>query len=421
MGEAKFLYLQLQQDKLRTLGDLLQAELTAIWPESETLSLQGWIKEKARHTRTRLTLIDPQGNVLADSEKDPAQMQNHSDRPEIAAALAGHPRSELRFSFTLRQNMMYFALPLKLAGKTVAVLRLSLFVRDLDQVFSSWRWKITAVFLGLLFISVFLSLWLSRNLTRPIRALARAARNFASGSLDSHVRSQRRDEIGQLAADFNAMVDSQRDMVDKIRYSQLELETILASISDGLLVIDARDRIVRAGPQFRQLVGDAEPLGKPYWEVLRLSAFAELVKNSGEGKTVHAELEIHQRLFLASLSPLPDNGGTVVTFHDLSETRRLERQKKDFVANVSHELRTPLTAIKGYAETLAEETAGDARKYLEVILRHADRLIELTNDLLVLSELEEKSIKLEAGIHRLAGIARRRPRPVRKKNQRQKT
>ena len=394
VGETKSLYLQLQQDKLHTLADVLQAELTELWPQSDPLSLQRWILEKARHTHTRLTLIDPRGIVLADSEKDPARMQNHSDRPEIAAAQAGHPRSEFRFSFTLRQNMMYFAQPLKRAGKTVAVLRLSLFVSDLDQVFSSWRWKITGMFLGLLLVSVLLSLWLSRNLTRPIRDLARAARNFASGSLDSHVRSRRRDEIGQLAADFNAMVDSQKDMVDKIRYSQQEMETILASISDGLLVIDARDRIVRAGPRFCQLAGDSEPLGKPYWEVLRLNTFAELVKHSNAGKTVHAELEIQQRLFLASLSPLPDNGGTVVTFHDLSETRRLEKQKKDFVANVSHELRTPLTAIKGYAETLAEETSGENRKYLEVIRRHADRLIELTNDLLALSELEERNVEL---------------------------
>jgi two-component system phosphate regulon sensor histidine kinase PhoR len=390
LREAKSLYLQLQQDKLRTLGDVFNAELAARWQESDPGSRQRWIVEKGRQSRTRLTLVDPRGKVLADSEKDPGQMQNHSDRPEIAAALAGHARSELRFSFTLRENMMYFALPLKRAGETVAVLRLSLFVRDLDLVFSPWRGKITAVFLGLLFISFLLSLLLSRNLTRPIRDLARAARKFSSGDLDSHVRSQRSDEIGQLAADFNAMVDSQKGLFEKIRYGQQELETILASISDGLLVIDARDRIVRAGPGFRLLVGDPEPLGKPYWEVLRLNALEELVKRSGAGKTVHTELEINQRLFLASFSPLPDNGGTVVTFHDLSETRRLEKQKKDFVANVSHELRTPLTAIKGYAETLAEEATGDSRKYLDVILRHADRLIDLTKDLLTLSELEEK-------------------------------
>jgi two-component system phosphate regulon sensor histidine kinase PhoR len=105
-------------------------------------------------------------------------------------------------------------------------------------------------------------------------------------------------------------------------------------------------------------------------------------------------VEVSGRTYLASLSPLPAPGGTVVTFHDLSASKHLEREKKDFVANVSHELRTPLTAIKGYAETLAEEASGDARKYLDIILRHADRLIELTQDLLVLAELEEKGIPL---------------------------
>jgi len=372
----------------------LSAELAPAWRAMDASALDAFVREKGRQARIRLTLIDASGKVLADSQKDPLLMQNHADRPEIAAALSGSERSAVHYSFTLRENMLYFARPLRVNGKTVAVLRLSVFFREIEKVLSPWQWKITTVFLGLLLISAFLSLLLSRNLTRPIRDLAQAARNFASGNLDSHVRSRRQDEVGRLAADFNAMVDSQRELVEKGRYQQQELETILASISDGLLVIDAAGRIVRAGPRFRSLVDDPQPLGKPYWEALRLNAFDELVKRSGAGKTVHAELEIHQRLFLASLSPLPDNGGTVVTFHDLSESRRLEKQKKDFVANVSHELRTPLTAIKGYAETLAEETAGEPRKYLEVILRHADRLIELTNDLLALSELEEQSVKL---------------------------
>ncbi len=393
LGDMRSLYLQLQQDKLRSLGNAFDAELTAHWREWDSMTLQRWITDKGRRTQTRLTLVDWKGVVLADSEMDPARMQNHSDRPEIAAALAGQARSEFHFSFTLGQNMMYFAMPLKSGGETVAVLRLSLFVRDLDSVFSPWRWKITAVFLGLLALSLLLSLLLSRNLTRPIRDLARASRSFASGVLDSHVRSRRRDEIGQLAADFNIMVDSQKGLVEKIRYSQQELETILTSISDGLLVIDARDRIVRAGPSFCQLIGETDLVGKPYWEFLRSKEFTDLVHLAAT-KSVRSEIEIHGRTYLASLSLLPDSGGTVITFHDLSESKRLEKQKKDFVANVSHELRTPLTAIKGYAETLVDEAKGDSRKYLNVILRHADRLIDLTKDLLTLSELEEKGIPL---------------------------
>ena len=120
------------------------------------------------------------------------------------------------------------------------------------------------------------------------------------------------------------------------------------------------------------------------------------------------KLKLTGRIFLVSLSPLPVGGGTVVTFHDLSETRHLEKLKKDFIANVSHELRTPLTAIKGYAETLVEETTDSGRRYLDVIRRHTDRLIDLTSDLLTLSELEEKSLGLQKEIidwqEMLAGI-----------------
>lgn len=393
LGQVQSFYVKTYEEHLQKLGTLLSAELTAVWPAMDSNAVDRFIKAKGRQAQTRLTLIDRQGKVLADSQKDPRLMQNHSDRPEIATALSGRARSEIHYSFTLKENMLYFAMPLQINGKTVAALRLSLFFKDIEHEFSPWRGKITAALLVLLCLSMLFSYILSRNLALPIRDLAQAARHVASGNLDSHVQSLRRDEIGQLTADFNAMVDSQKNMVEKLQHSQQELETILTSISDGLLVIDAQERITRAGPRFCRLIGDPNPLGKPYWEVLRQSAFDELVKKTDGKQAVHAEIEINQRLFLASLSPLPANGGTVVTFHDLSETRRLEKQKKDFVANVSHELRTPLTAIKGYAETLIEESSGDVRKYLDVILRHTDRLIGLTADLLTLSELEEKNLQ----------------------------
>jgi len=393
VGQVRSFYVKTYEEHLQKLGTLLTAELTAVWPDMAANAVDRFIKAKGRQAQTRLTVIDRQGKVLADSQKDPRLMQNHSDRPEIAAALSGRTRSDIHYSFTLRENMLYFAMPLRIDGKTVAALRLSLFFKDIEHEFSPWHWRITAVLLILLCLSMFFSYLLSRNLARPIRDLAKAARHVASGDLDSHVQSQRRDEIGQLTADFNAMVDSQKNMVEKLQHSQQELETILASISDGLLVIDAQERITRAGPRFCRLVGDPNPIGKPYWEVLRHSAFDELVKKTGGGQAVHAEIEINQRLFLASLSLLPAKGGTVVTFHDLSETRKLEKVKKDFIANVSHELRTPLTAIKGYSETLVEEVTEDGRKYLEVIRRHTDRLIDLTADLLTLSELEEKNLQ----------------------------
>ncbi len=390
VGQARAFYLQIQEESLAQLGGLVRAELAAAWPLAGEEGLNAFIKEKGRQARVRLTVIDPRGRVLADSQKDPTAMQNHADRPEIAAALSGRSRSETHFSFTLRERMLYHALPLKVGDTTVAALRLSQFVREIDRMFAFWRDRVTALLLTLIVISLLISFLLSRNLTRPIRGLARAARDFGEGKWHAHVPARRADELGQLAAEFNAMADRQRASLDELERSQHELEAILASVSDGLLVIDAQERIVRAGPRFCQLVGEAHPENRPYWELLRSREFAELVRQAA-AKNVRSEIEINGRTYLASLAPLPDPGGTVVSFHDLSESRRLERQKKDFVANVSHELRTPLTAIKGYAETLAEGATGDLRKYLDVILRHADRLIDLTKDLLSLSELEAKN------------------------------
>ncbi len=402
VGQARDLYLRAKEDSLVRLGNLVGAELAAGWqrldPASRntagTESLQALIVEKGAQARLRLTVIDPRGRVLADSQKDPATMQNHADRPEIAAALSGQPRSETHFSFTLRERMMYHALPLKSGGTTVAALRLSFFVRDVERLFAPWRGRVTLLLLTLLAVSLFLSLLLSGNLTQPIKELAAAARAVSSGNLDTHVPSRRRDEIGQLTGDFNAMVDDQKRMLQELRYGRQELEIILASLSDGLLVIDAEERITRAGPSFCRLAGDSAPVGKPFWEVLRRADFAELVRRAAAA-SIHAELELAGRPYFVSLAPLPDQKGTVVTFHDLSAARSLEKQKKDLVTSVSHELRTPLTAIKGYIETLAEDAAGDSRRYLDVIGRNTDRLIEMIDDLLTLSELEEKSDRLD--------------------------
>ncbi len=402
VGRARDLYLRAKEDTLVRLGSMVGAELAADWRQLDpaaqevagAASLQSLIVAKGARSRMRLTVIDPRGRVLADSQKDPAAMQNHADRPEIAAALSGKPRSETHFSFTLRERMMYHALPLKSGGSTVAALRLGFLVSDIELVLAPWRGRITLLLLTLLAVSLLLSLRLSNSLTRPIKELTAAARAVSSGNLDTRVPSRRRDEIGQLTRDFNAMIDDQKRMLQQLRFSQQELEIILASLADGLLVIDAEERIRRAGPSFRRLAGDSNPVGKPFWEVLRRADFAELVRQAA-GAAVQAELELAGRPHFVSLAPLPDRAGTVVTFHDLSAVRHLEKQKKDLVASVSHELRTPLTAIKGYAETLAEGAAGDARRYLDVIGRNADRLIEMTNDLLTLSELEEKSGRLE--------------------------
>jgi len=379
VGQARTFYLQTQRESLAQMGGLLRAELAAAWPFADEATLNSFIKEKGGQSRVRLTVIDLRGRVLADSQKDPAAMQNHADRPEIAAALSGRSSSETHFSFTLRERMLYQALPLQINGSTVAALRLSQFIRNIDQMFAFWRRRVTVMLLVLLFISLLSSLLLSRNLTRPIRGLARAARDFGEGKWQGHVPTRRRDELGQLETEFNAMADRQKETLGRLGRSQHELETILGSVSDGLAVIDAQERIVRAGPHFCRLIGETDPIGKPYWEFLRSKEFSDLVRQAAMSN-VRSEIEINGRVYLASLSPLPDEGGTVITFHDLSETRVLERQKKDFVANVSHELRTPLTAIKGYAETLAEDAAGDTRKYLDVILRHTDSPIELTKD-----------------------------------------
>ncbi len=397
LKQARSFHLQLSLEQLQRLGNLISAEMSSSWTELEPEQIERIVREKGRLSQVRLTLVDPRGRVMADSNQDAGLMENHLDRPEIAAALLGAQQWNFNYSFTLQERMLYLALPLEVEGKTVAALRLSLFVRDIDESFFPWHWNQQIALLALLFLSVLFSLLLSRNLIRPISNLARAARNLKDGNWQSQLDLRRKDELGQLAQDFNEMAEAQRDTMKKLNRSQAELEAILYSISDGLLVIDSQENILRAGPRFRQLIGEADPTGKPYWQYLRSRELADLVRQAAE-KSIFGEFDFQGRSYLARVSPLPPPGGWVITLHDLSESRQLETQKKDFVANVSHELRTPLTAIKGYAETLAEEARGDEKKHLEVILRHTDRLIDLTRDLLTLAELESREVKLQREI-----------------------
>jgi two-component system phosphate regulon sensor histidine kinase PhoR len=175
-----------------------------------------------------------------------------------------------------------------------------------------------------------------------------------------------------------------------------ELDSILASIKEGLCVLDSDARIVLSNASFRRIVQNDRPEGKPYWEVVRSSKFAEIIKRAGAAKSgVDEELNLAERVFSCSVTPLPSRERYVVMLHDVTDFRNLEKVKKDFVVNVSHELKTPLTAIKGFVETMEPLAGTENRSYLEIIKRNTDRMIAIVGDLLALSALEEKGTKLQ--------------------------
>jgi len=389
-------YLNQVQKGLGQLAASLRLNFVPLLVAQDVGSLDNLVKELGKKTDVRITVIAINGRVFADSEGDPRQMENHADRPEFILAVQDKLAQFSRVSSTLHRAMLYQAVPMRDNGRLIGVLRLSQFVSAIDRSFVPTRRKINTMLAVLLVLALILAFLYARYLTEPIKRLTRAAHQVAAGDFSPRVRINRRDELRLLADAFNHMVEQQKMLLESVQNQQLELETILASIGEGLLVLDHDGRIILANQSFKKMCLQAECQGRPYWEVLRDSRLNELIKRSLETRQdTRGELDIHDEIYLVHVSPLSGEGPLIVTFSDISEYKRLEKLKRDFVSNLSHELRTPLTAIKGFVETLAEESSVQNRNYLDIISRHTDRLVNMVNDLLSLAEMEEPRMRLE--------------------------
>jgi two-component system phosphate regulon sensor histidine kinase PhoR len=236
-----------------------------------------------------------------------------------------------------------------------------------------------------------------KSLTRPIKKLNIAFQKVASGDFETKVFLKRNDEVKQLADSFNLMTDQTKTLFHELSFQKDNLNSIFASIQEGFAVLDNKGRIILSNESFKNITQNKLVDGKLYWEVIRDVKFGELVKKvRGNKRNLSEELELTGKFYLCSATFLTLREQIVIVFSDITETKNMEKIKRDFVVNVSHELRTPLTAIKGFAETLEEEVDGNAKTYAEVIKRNTDRLISIVQDLLLLSELEEKGSKLES-------------------------
>ena len=259
----------------------------------------------------------------------------------------------------------------------------------------------TSIFISVIIIitaiSLLIAIIFSWILSKPIKELNTAARNLASGNFKSKVFFKGRDELKELADSFNYMSDQMKSSFDELSGQKEELSSIISSIREGLLVIDSKGKILLSNESFRKSFQANFVDGKFYWEVLRGPYLGGLIeKVIDEKASASAEMALHDKTFLCDAIFLNSRKELVITFHDITEIRNLEKIKRDFVANLSHELRTPLTAIKGYVETLELETKEDENlHYIDVIKRNTERLINIVQDLLLLSELEEKGSTLQ--------------------------
>ena len=395
---------QLKSNSL-LIRDIIKADIQ----EKDIEKLNLVTKRLGREINTRLTIINPEGMVLGDSEENPQKMENHSDRPEIKEAIKGRIGKSSRYSTTLKKDMMYLALPIKDdAYRVIGAVRVSIPLDELEnrvgQIYRIIGWG------GLLAVTISLgiSFALARRVSRPISQMAQAAKMISKGDLSRRIREDSRDEVGDLAYSFNRMSEElQRQMGDLAREVS-EKEALLSSMIEGVLAIDRDEHVILINQAAQRMLelGPDDALGKFHWEVIRNSEINNLFKEvlkTKEQKEVKLQIgPLDERAFMVYAAPIRAWGGNILgvvaVFHDVTEIRRLEKVRMEFVANVSHELRTPLTSIKGFVETLkrgAIDERENAVNFLDIIERHTDRLNQLITDLLDLSRVETGKKKMD--------------------------
>lgn len=392
-------YLNTLTNNLQNLAVSLNLRILPMleYGHNQSRELNSLVKKLGKDISTRVTVVDATGRVLADSETDPVEMENLRTRPEIRDAMNGKTGKSLRLSTILKEEMLYVAIPVEKDGRMLGVLRVSLFLRDINGLLGDLKMNIIKAAGFVTFVSLLLALVLSRGISYPVRRLAEASRRIAGGEFDVKVDLKNKDEMKILSDSFNEMTSQIKNLFMELSLQKENLHHVISSIREGLVVLNREGRVVFCNDSFISVTGRNEVEGRFYREVLSEPDFGELINNViNEKRNIIKEMEINSRVFLCSATFLHGLRQVVVILHDITEIKRLEILKKQFVANVSHELRTPLTAIKGFAETLLDDEKDDvSRHYLEILLRHTDRLIKIVSELLLLSNLEEKGTQLE--------------------------
>ncbi len=387
----------------KRFGDLLIDFNSASSDINSTSSLiDEHCKEIGKTTGTRVTIILPSGKVIGDSFGHVKEMGNHMKRPEIKTALRKEKGVSVRHSATLEENMMYVALPIIRDDGVIAVVRSAVSLSTIDQEIKLVR---NSIFIALFFIIIaaaIVSLFVSRRIAHPIEQMKEGAAQFAQGNLQARLAEPASEELSELAKTMNRMAESLDDKIKAFKNRSMELEAVHTSMLEGVIAIDRNEKIITVNEAAARIFDfPATKLkGRYILEVARNIEFQQfLQKVLSTHEPVEDDiiitrdddlvLNVHSTVLYDTTN---SRIGTLIIFHDITRLRRLERMHKDFAANVSHELKTPLTSIKGFIETLQDmiekDETQEALKFIGIIDKNANRMIDLINDLLALSRLE---------------------------------
>ena len=362
-------------------------------------NLQQWAEDTDAKLNARVTLIGSDGVVLADSRHDPETMENHGTRPEVRSALAGQSGSDIRRSTTLDVDFSYYAGLVDLPGRPHTVLRLAIPLEQVGASIAAVRRLILRASAFAALIALVIAYLIARSVAGRIRRIQRYAAQLENADYSETLAAESDDELGSVAVSLRTMAEHFREMLARLAQESVQREAILSSMVEGVLAVEPDLRITFYNEAFARSVHAPQqaPIGHSMLHVVRDPALRALLSQVIASRAPARErLEpIHAdgRIFDVQAAPLKGPGGTgaIATFHDITELERLERVRRDFVANISHELRTPLAAIHGFTETLlngALEDPNNNRRFLDIIASHTERLTNLAADLMTLSEIE---------------------------------
>lgn len=387
-------YQQRLEDNLTNINYILQEKFKGVNSGYNNI-LTYFLHEQGNTFQYRITIVDLKGVVKADSHEDYKRMSNHKLRPEILKAINNEKGFVRRYSKTIKKEMLYLALPLKYPnGNNKAILRISTDTDKMSAVLKELNFELVSFTIFILLISFAISYYMTKKIVSPIEQLSTASKLISSGDFNINLETKGNDELNRLKESFNFMAMQLNELFSKVSSQKDELNTIISSIDEALVVIDYSQKIVYSNDSFNQMVSNT-----PYFKkdlVFHLnensdSSVDEILKNVKIfGKSLTFNFSWGGQYYIVAAYSIKSKNEIVLLFHNMTEMNKLEKIKRDFVINVSHELRTPLTSISGFIEMLELEVSNndDAKKYIGIINRNTDRLISLVNDLLVLAEVE---------------------------------
>lgn len=399
-------YLENLRTTLRIEASLLSQDVTPLLASDINMeAVNALTRNYAAITNARVTIILPDGKVVGESSREPNLLENHLDRPEVQEALLNGEGSEIRFSDTLRQRLMYFALRVEQDGKTLGVVRIASSMKKIEADLAQLRNSVIGNAVVAIMLTILLAFWVANRTIAPLRQMTREVSRLGIGNFNIELPTQRKDEIGVLSQSFMRIAKRMSEQIEGYSEERGKLDAVLRNMNDAILIVAPQGMVTLINPAAERIFNleANQALGHSLVEVVRQHSFVDLWRACVQTRRQQITTieTMPDRLFVQGIATpleplLPDY--TLLVFQDLTRVRRLETVRRDFISNVSHELRTPLASLKALTETLQEGALEDppaARRFLQKMENEIDNMTQLVRELLELSRIESGKVPLD--------------------------